>query len=263
MKNRYRAFDHTENWAAIESMADSLTGIVNSSIQPWLEFSHRFEVTKQIQLNNFDMSPCQLLKSSRDLPPGIDIVYDGDESVVYSPPTNSCQRVCRMSSHLQDPYRPTNLLNCGLWASLASLWMESSTKPYYNASNYTTVELPDHVMAVLQNFTKTGLYYQDLRYLIDVRDQVSWALTSLLSSSQESDSWVSPQRALCSEQGLFFFEQGSLEPGFQGVLACVKAICKIRRLDPDLGGIGVRSGPVLYSFSSPVARFLHLRSYSL
>ncbi|KAL9613392.1 MAG: hypothetical protein Q9167_002040 [Letrouitia subvulpina] len=123
--------------------------------------------------------------------------------------------------------------------------MEASTKPYQNASDYTTVELPDHAMAVLQNFTKLGLYYQDLRYLIDVRDQVSWALTSLLYSRQISDSRVSPQRAICSEQGLFSFERGSSEPGFQGVLACVKAICKIRRLDPDLGGIGVFTSAIL------------------
>lgn len=96
-------------------------------------------------------------------------------------------------------------------------------------------------MAVLQNFTELGLYYQDLRYLIDVRDQVSWALTGLLDSSQSSESRVSTQLAICSEQGLFSFGRGSLESGFRGILSCVEAICKVRRLDPDLGVIGVRN----------------------
>lgn len=218
-------------------MADAIDGFTNSSIQPWLELAGRLQRSQEIQVTGYELTPCQLLASSRRLPPGTDIVYDGDESKVYSPPTNSCQSVCWRSLHLQDPYRPVNLLNCGLWASLASLSMELTSKPYESIGYYNTSQLPNQPMAILQNFTKLGLDYHNLRYLIGVRDQVSWALTDLLRSSRSLDVSGPTERATCSEQGLFSYERR--EQGFRGLTSCINAICKVRRLDPDLGGIGV------------------------
>ena len=226
-------------------MASAIDGFTNSSIQPWLDFASRFERSQEIRVTGYELTPCQLLASSRRLPPGTDLVYDGDQSEVYSPRTNSCQRVCWSSLHLQDPHRPINLLNCGLWAYLASLSMEITSKPYENASTYLTSQIPNQALATLQNFTKLGLDYNDLRYLIGVRDQVSWTLTDLLRSSRYLDVSGPTERATCSEQSLFSFGRGNHEPGLRGLTSCVDAICKVRRLDPDLGGIGVRGSPIL------------------
>ena len=215
-------------------------GFTNSSIQPWLEFSHLLQWEKRVEIPNFEMRPCQLLAKHRESNPAIDIVYDGDQSRTYSPPTDSCEQVCWSSIwHLQDPHRPINLLNCGLWASLATLNMEYTVRPY-SSPNYELSELPDPAKVVLKNFTALGLDSNNLRYLTDVRSQISWALANLFRRSRDLDSRGAADSVKCSEQNLFSFGENNHETGMQGIRSCVTAICKVRRLDPDLGGIGVR-----------------------
>ena len=227
--------------------------ISNSSIQPWWDFVHRYRTEGLLHLD-YDPPPCQMLRTTDGFtsaihPSFINSSYTA-ETAVFVVPADDCSEVCGQDLALLDPSRPNNLLNCGLWAFLASLSLQF---PYESFGSFSTLDTgdmtpapfdSDELGAMLQKFSPLGLQSSNASLILITRNTVSWLLTSILALNVVDSSSLGDGQAPCSGQALFRF--GSRNVTWYnnlwsqtGILPCMDAICTSSTLSPDLGGIGV------------------------
>ena len=189
-----------------------MTGISDSSIQPWLDF----------QGDNLpaNIPSCQTRQTDGR------VILDG------------CLTVCNQSVELLNSDKPNNLPTCGLYATLTML--DAYTLARNPIGSYD--DSHDQYVALLGRFSNLGLKANDVAYALAARNAVSATMTVLQKITNiqtfRGDSLL---EGACSEQALF----PSATFGFntdlpQHLRDCVNAICAPRSLNPDLGGIGVR-----------------------
>ena len=181
-----------------------MTNIINSTIQPWLDFKNG------------------------SLPATIPLCTYTD--------TGNCTRVCNDSTVMLEPSAPGNLLTCGLWSTLTML---ASYTDY--AAEFAPLSR-DRVDSLLQRFEPLGLDATNATYAYSARDAVSNCLSTIYRVTRLQVSYrgdTAPGIA-CSGQMLFPTPAHTLSTDLSYALnLCVDAICSRRTLNPDLGGVGV------------------------
>ena len=225
--------------------------ISNSSIQPWWNFVNQYRTEGVLHLD-YDPQPCQLLRTDDGFTSVIHPLYVNDsytaDTHLTVVPADTCADVCPQDLALNDPLRPQNLLNCGLWAFLASLWLQRSSEAYRSFSTLDTGDMTpmssDELGPLLQGFNSLGLEASNASLILATRNTVSWLLISILALNVIDSSGLGDGQAPCTEQALFRF--GSKNVTWYnnlweqtGILPCLDAICSSSTLSPDLGGIGV------------------------
>lgn len=197
---------------------------------------------------NYDPQQCELWRAAGDSI-GLRISSGWKEDTLFN---NSCQAVCIQSIAAVDPAVSINLLNCGLWAVLATRWQLAPSElingvpvppqPVSYPEPYEYI-LRSDFEPLLAKFALLGLDAANTSQLIRTRNAVSFSLNALIPAyvPKKADvnlPWLSP----CSEELLFsgfdVFSQG--DAGTLRLMRCLNAICTSKTLDPDLGGIGVR-----------------------
>lgn len=215
-----------------------LEPILNSSLQPWLDLSNSLRFENLFQLD-YDFPPCEILRledESTSIISSAKTSFRAKVEVVI--PAKSCQEVCSEYLAFSDPRRPVNLLNCGLWAKLATIWLRKSNLPFHvPEKNGTRPIEPSDLEDPLQEFTSQGLDYHNESYLNIVTGAVSSMLASF-PNLEESERYLLRPTA-CSEAELFSFERSTIRPTRSGLWPCLNILCTPSTLNPDLGGIGV------------------------
>lgn len=195
----------------IENM--TAISILNSSIQPWLDYDGGL-IT--------DVSPCSQWT---------DVPNATSPRIIT---TDNCAAVCNETGLLSDSAMSDNLLTCGMFAALA-----------------TTRQYTANATASLANFRHLGLDPDNMTSTNIVMDTIGYTLSTLyiqLSSWGISYDESSIPEA-CSGHNIFIRPNNLYQEIHHATLStgelqsCVDSICSPRRLDPDLGGVGV-----LYSF---------------
>ena len=186
-----------------------MTGIANSSIQPWLDF--RFsEIPTSIP-------SCQF--------------HQPDNSIGLT----NCTTICNDTTSFEQQLLPNNLLTCGLWSTLTVLDSYHDVAVYYNET------YPQLDPSLLQRFDFLGLDSSDKAYSYAAVNAISTYLSALqllvkLPAIQDEEGLYGP----CNEQTLFPRQPLNTSGGLsENLVDCVDFICSPRTLDQDLGGIGV------------------------
>ena len=206
------------------------TEIHNSSIQPWLDFEGKTLPAT--------ISPCKT---------GI---LSDDYQRLQGLPDGDCSQICN-DTHILDQYSAetgTNLLTCGLWASVAMLESyRSQLESHYSsaiASGYGFAG-NDEYTSMLSRFESFGLDANDTAFVFATRNAISFVMSDMLKDTTISSTSTS-FGGVCSEQGLFpeldSLMLHTIAVGVQiqsSVRTCLDAICSPKRLNSDLGGIGV------------------------
>ena len=190
-----------------------MAGIVNSSIQPWLDF----------QLSELPTSipSCQ--------------THQPDSSIGLI----NCTTVCNNTNDFEQKSLPNNLLTCGLWSTLTVLDSYHGVAANYNQT------FPQLDPSLLQRFEFLGLDSGDKAYGFAAVNALSTYLSALdllvkAPAIQDEEGIYGP----CNEQSLFPRRPVTTGDGLHSnLLACVESICSPRTLDQDLGGIGVSLFP--------------------
>lgn len=182
-----------------------MTGITNSSIQPWLDFDGR----------NLPAS----IPSCRYIDEGADAYRNLS--------TTDCGRVCGSTQILYSTSNPNNLFTCGLWIT--------STLNYYDAGKTQFWE------DLLVRFEGLGLNSSNVTQAYAARNAISTTMYSLEQASVlNTYQSGSSSHGSCSEQALFPDLFSVHEPNLPKYLhKCVNTICAPPSLNPDIGGIGV------------------------
>lgn len=140
----------------------------------------------------------------------------------------NCSVVCDTPYFLFDPHHPSNLVTCGLWATVSAGLEQSglfpTTTPFdavgLNISAIESIEIDDGGLAVAS--------VQALQEnLVDCFASFYAATHSLTDNIQSSPK-------TCSGNAIFLYPGIRVEP-------CFLDLCAHRSLDADLGGIGVCS----------------------
>ena len=147
----------------------------------------------------------------------------------------SCAKVCNDSASLFWD-QPVNLVNCGLWTSLASA---SSVLDVNNAlvqnDNSTSKEL-------LQHFESVNLTQETFQYATSYASVISNCMEVIYLNVKEfsfSDNGQVP--SACTREQLFPFgsNDNSTKYSTDALGDCIDLICSPLTLNPDLAGIGV------------------------
>ena len=211
---------------------------LDSSVQPWYDFAQTYTSKGVIELQHHQLAPCELPQSDM-----INATKLQTKAQNQSEPSQlSCVDICGNYKILIDPTLTSNLLNCGLWASLATLWLEASAGWIYNTTGVSKHKLAAReIEPFLEDYHILGLYHENTSAIFAARGCVSRALSELLTIDSIIQSL--PRNSFhpaCSEQNIFNFDETTLSRQQSGVLPCIEAICTSTSLNPDLGGIGVR-----------------------
>ena len=213
-----------------------------SSIDGWLN----------LDLRNFDqVRPCQFV----------------DYASGFSTPhvvNTSCAKVCNDSESL---FRPgtSNLLTCGTWATIASVFTDVSSTDSHTVNETFSVGLFDgfravngSVTSIFDDFQAVGLDSSVLPYTRSYTDTISecfletylgvnaWSVSNddaIIPAFCRVDSMFPFSAMLKRGGGLRDFSNQTLDSSINSALGalrpCVAALCSPRTLNPDIAGIGV------------------------
>ena len=220
--------------------------ISDSSLMPWLYYANK--ISSQIPIGDFtyEPKPCQMLLAPSGDP--VPYLYSSPDGLqLYIAPTNSCLSVCGERGAFNDPRRPTNLLTCGLFASLADIWQRLSYQPCpWDGLQETSKELRKDAEEkaadaekALVKFSPLGLDYRNTSYVERVKHEVSWCLSGLTLDLDLKTTSLWSYLGICGVQSIFSDDYSSSGLREEGLASCINAVCKPKTFDPDLGGIGV------------------------
>ena len=189
----------------------------NSSLQPWFNFSNTF-YNYYGPIDDTENVGISLALLLAELPP-IQPCVVGDRRA-------NCSEVCQNNSNLFDPHNPSNLVTCGLWATLTAYLDRSGLSS-------TSVLSSEYASEGQDAFTPVGLslYGTNSGSRSSFESNVIDCVADFYAASHiySGDNLGTPYS--CSKNNVFRLGNR--------VESCFVELCTPKKMNADIGGIGV------------------------